>query len=104
MHSWSGHLAGWAAFIGFSILAALLYAVFCHKLKGPFPGILYGLLWWEMMFLWIGPMAGMFKRIPLLEIDTALSELCVFTLWGVFIGYTLTVEFTDERIREPKPI
>lgn len=104
MKTWSGHMVGWGVFIGFSIFAALLYAVVCHKLKGPWPGISYGVLWWGMIYLAIGPLAGMVKRIDLLDLVTILSELCLFTLWGVFIGYTLTVEFTDEKIREPKPI
>jgi len=27
--------------------------------------------------------------------------LCLFVLWGMFIGYSIALEFTDDRIREP---
>lgn len=36
-----------------------------------------------------------------LDWNTIVSDLCLFVLWGLFIGYTITMEFTEERNREP---
>ena len=36
--------------------------------------------------------------------DTNISEVCIFILWGLFIGYTTAQEFTDEKLREPKKV
>jgi len=102
MHSWTGHLAGIGAFIGMSLVASLLYSITLHKLKGPWPGIMYGMIWWIIIFVIIGPFTGMVHKVWSLDLNSILSEACVFTLWGVFIGYSIALEFTDERSSEPQ--
>lgn len=97
-----GQFVGWAYFIAFSIIASLLYTFLLKKAKGPWPGIVYGLLWWGIIFLWIGPPFGMTLPIQLLGWNTFWTELCLFLLWGIFIGYTVAIEFNDERVREPR--
>ncbi|WHX47475.1 YqhR family membrane protein [Paenibacillus woosongensis] len=98
----AGYYVGWLYFILFSIVAALLYTLFMRRLKGPYPGILYGIVWWLIIFLGVGPMLGMTKKITELPADTLISEFCLYLLWGLFIGYTAAMEFTDERRREPE--
>jgi uncharacterized membrane protein YagU involved in acid resistance len=102
MHSWIGHVSGIGVFILMSIVASLLYAIFLHKRKGPWPGILYGFVWWVFIFVLIGPLLGMLPTVWTLDLNSILSEACLFTLWGVFIGYSITLEFTDERSYEPQ--
>ncbi len=34
--------------------------------------------------------------------DSIITEFCFFLLWGLFIGYTVAMEYTDERKREPE--
>jgi len=97
-----GQFIGWAYFILFSIIASLLYTFLFKKAKGPWPGVIYGLFWWGVIFLLIGPPLGMTLRIELLGWDTFWTELCLFLLWGIFIGYTVAIEFNDERVREPR--
>lgn len=101
MHSWPGHFTGLAAFIVFSMTAAIIYSVAFQKLRGPWPGIGYGLGWWWVMFFFIAPFFDMTPSFSELSFNTHASEACRFVLWGVFIGYSITVEFTDEREREP---
>lgn len=96
-----GFAAGIGGYIIFSIVAALLYKVFFGRLEGPWPGILYGLFWWAVLFLGIGPVLAMTKKVTLAGWNTFYTELCVFLLWGVFIGYSIAFEFTDEASREP---
>lgn len=97
MHSWSGHSAGLAAFIIYSIVAALLYTIILIKLRGPWPGVVFGLVCWGITFLWIGPFAGMLPPFRKLSMETHVTEACRFLLWGVFIGYSISLEFHDER-------
>lgn len=102
LYSQPGYYVGWLSFIVFSILATLIYTLLFRKLKGPGPGILYGIVWWGLIFGILGPAFGMTR--PLLELskDTLISEFCLYLLWGLFIGYTTAEEYTDEREREPK--
>lgn len=96
-----GLLVGIGSFILVSIVAAVLYKIVMGRLRGPWPGVGYGLLWWAFIFIGIGPLFGMTKSITLAGWNTLYTELCVFLLWGVFIGYSITFEFTDEASREP---
>lgn len=97
-----GHYTGWGFFTLFSIVATMIYVFLFRKLKGPLPGMLYGVLWWCIIFLLAGPMTGMTPPFKQLSINTMVVEFCLYLLWGLFIGYTAAVEFTDERKREPK--
>ncbi|MEB3101461.1 YqhR family membrane protein [Ferviditalea candida] len=101
LKTWNGHVIGLLFFIVFSIAAALLYTALFVKHKGPWIGLFYGLAWWAVLYLLVGPPSGMMKSIRLLDTNTLLADLCLFTLWGVFIGFSISYEFTDERVREP---
>ncbi|MCD1260667.1 hypothetical protein B5M42_017845 [Paenibacillus athensensis] len=101
LSNWQGVLIGWAAFIGFSVVAAFLYAVTMWKLPGPWWGLGYGAFWWAVIYLFVGPLAGMVYWINAYDWNTILTDGCLFLLWGMFIGYSIAVEYTDERSREP---
>ncbi len=97
-----GYYLGLLFFILFSILATLIYVFAFRKLKGPVPGMVYGIVWWGLIFLVFGPMLQMTSPLRELSFNTGFSEFCLFLLWGMFIGYTTAEEFTNERTREPK--
>lgn len=96
-----GVWAGFSCYVLFSMFAALIYKLLLGKLRGPWPGIIYGAVWWLIVFVWLGPMLGMMDPITKAGWNTLYSELCVFLLWGLFIGYSIAFEFTDEASREP---
>ncbi|SFS83398.1 YqhR family membrane protein [Paenibacillus sp. BC26] len=96
-----GHFAGIAAFTVFSIIATFIYKVLLGRLGGPWAGVFYGLVWWLLLFMTIGPVMQMMDPVNKIGYDTLFTEGCFFTLWGLFIGYTIAFEFTDEASREP---
>lgn len=98
--TWQGMFLGWASFIGLSIAASCLYMLFLRKLKGPWPGIGYGLVWWSLLYLLAGPLTGMVDGINQQDLTSFVTDLCLFILWGLFIGYSIAMEYTDERSRE----
>jgi uncharacterized membrane protein YagU involved in acid resistance len=98
----AGHLTGWLFFIVFSVLTSLIYTFTLKKWKGPLPGMGYGILWWLIIFVLVGPKLDMVKPLNRLTWDSIITEFCFFLLWGLFIGYTVAMEFTDERKREPE--
>jgi uncharacterized membrane protein YagU involved in acid resistance len=95
--SWLGMAMGWAAFILISVVAALIYGYAFHKIKGPWLGLAYGLVWWLMIYVIFGPWSGMVPSIWRLDRNSFYSDLCLFLLWGFFIGYSIAVEFTDNE-------
>ncbi|MEK3881568.1 YqhR family membrane protein [Paenibacillus sp. PL2-23] len=100
-------LTGWGilisiiGFMVFSVLMALLYKVILGKLKGPWAGIFYGLAWWAIIFAAVGPLLGMTGWLNEIGWNTIFTEACIFTIWGLFIGFSIAFEFTDEASREP---
>ncbi|QWU14787.1 Conserved membrane protein YqhR [Paenibacillus sophorae] len=95
----AGQLAGYLLFIGFSVLCSILYVLVFRKIKGPWAGMIYGIVWWSVLILacsWLFLMQRPF-RLPW---DSLISEFCLFLLWGLFIGYTAATEYTDERKRD----
>ncbi|WP_379161901.1 YqhR family membrane protein [Paenibacillus sp. sgz5001063] len=95
----AGHLIGYLFFIAFSVIVTLLYVLIFRKLKGPLPGMIYGVLWWSAIFL-AGSWLFLQQRPFRLPWNSVISEFCIFLLWGLFIGYTVAIEYTDERKRE----
>lgn len=95
-----GFVVGWLAWTAFSIAASLIYTFLLHRTRGPWIGVIYGLFWFAVWFVLLGPLFGMVKPVGTVSADTLWTEGCLFALWGVFIGYTVTLEFSDERERE----
>ncbi|WP_410514682.1 YqhR family membrane protein [Paenibacillus sp. BR2-3] len=95
----AGQITGYLFFIVLSVIVSLLYVLILRKLKGPWPGMLYGVLWWSVIFL-AGSRLFLLQRPFRLPWNTVISEFCIFLLWGLFIGYTAAIEYTDERKRE----
>lgn len=104
LKSTAGQLAGWLSFIALSIVASLIFVYLFRKAKGPWPGIAYGVIWWVVLFIVLVPFLHMTLPIKRLTWDTNISEICLFLLWGLFIGYTTAEEYTDEKAREPEEI
>lgn len=101
LHTIMGHAVGIGSFVVFSIIAALLYQVMLVRFRGPWMGIVYGAVWWSVLFVVAGPLLGMMQPVHLIGWNSLLTELCLFLLWGVFIGYSVAFEFHDEASREP---
>lgn len=101
LESWSGHFYGLIFFILFSMIASLIYAALFHKIKGSWFGLLYGTIWWLLIYIAVGPFIGMVPLITDLDWNSRITDFCIFLLWGVFIGYTISFEYTDERTNEP---
>jgi uncharacterized membrane protein YagU involved in acid resistance len=98
--TYMGLAIGYGSFILFSVVAALLYSLFLRKLKGPWIGIGYGLAWWGLLYLLVGPLTDMVRPVTQLDINSFVTDLSLFILWGLFIGYSIAMEFTNEQSRE----
>lgn len=92
---WQGHLIGLGFFIIYSIIFSLIYALLLRKLNSPWVGIGYGILLWAIIFLLINPMVDLTKSFMELGANTNSVLICTFILYGLFVGYTISLEFND---------
>jgi uncharacterized membrane protein YagU involved in acid resistance len=100
--TWPGMLLGWGSFIVFSLVAALIFIAFLRKVRGSWVGLVYGFLWWVLIYVVIGPIFGMVDSLLRLDLNSLAFDFCLFILWGLFIGYSIVFEYTNEQRREPK--
>ncbi|BAM47292.1 YqhR family membrane protein [Amphibacillus xylanus] len=79
-----------------SILVAYIYYWLFRKLTGILPGIIYGVVLWLLLIL---ISSSLFVHIPSLNeqnVNTIVTMLALFILYGVFVGYTISYDFLDQ--------
>lgn len=96
-----GFFLGWGVFIVLSLLASALYALLLRKAKSPYYGLLYGAAWWVLLYLVVRPLARTNYPVERMDLNTLISDCCLFLLWGLFIGFSISFEYTDQQAYEP---
>jgi Conserved membrane protein YqhR len=82
-----------------SILVALIYYAVLKQIKGMWGGILYGVVLWLIVFYGVNPLLPNLESVSHLERNTIITTLCLYILYGVFIGYSISFE-TQEMNRQ----
>ncbi|MEK3890760.1 YqhR family membrane protein [Bacillus sp. FSL K6-3431] len=80
-----------------SILAALFYYGVLRKKTSLYWGLAYGLAIYILLFIGLPAVIPGMKPFYKLDINTILTELCFFILYGMFIGYTISYEYNEQR-------
>ncbi len=83
-----------------SIIVGLLYYVLLKKFKTIWIGFAYGLLWWAIVFVVLNPLFPNLKTIGELPANTIISSLCIYILYGVFIGYSISFEAAELQTKD----
>ncbi|MBS4202932.1 YqhR family membrane protein [Lederbergia citrea] len=86
-----------AAFLyGFiSILVALLYYMVFRKQKSLFWGTAFGIGVFALIFIVLQPLIPGAKTLFNYDLNTILTELCFFIIYGTFIGYSISYEYNE---------
>lgn len=81
---WDGILFSFIFLSIGSVLVSLLYAYTLSWIGSPWLGVALGLLLWSLLMGW-----------RFMDWNTFSSTLTVFILYGLFVGYSLSVEFSS---------
>lgn len=81
---WEGILFSFIFLSVASILVSLLYVYTVSWIGSPWLGIALGILLWSLFMGW-----------RYMDWNTFASTLTVFILYGLFVGYSLSVEFSS---------
>jgi hypothetical protein len=100
LEGWAGHFMGILGDIILSLVAASLYAMLLLRFLGAWISIAYGAAWGALAYGLVGPALQLTPPIWRIDMNSLVTELSNFILWGLFIGYTLVIEFNDEQGRE----
>ncbi|MFA9559420.1 YqhR family membrane protein [Evansella sp. AB-rgal1] len=103
-NGWLGQLIG-IVFIGLvSIAVAFLYRLLFAKINKPWPGLLYGLILWFIIFWLFNPMFPGLKPLTQLDLNTIITTLCLYIVYGLFIGYSISYEYHERTSHESEAI
>lgn len=85
-----------------SIFVAFIYFVLFKKIKSIWMGIIYGTILWGVVFYVLHPVFSNVPSIQKLEASTIISTLCLYVLYGVFIGYTISYDYAIFKYKKEK--
>ncbi|MDX8046011.1 YqhR family membrane protein [Gracilibacillus sp. S3-1-1] len=94
---WLGEIVSIFVLCCLSIGLALLYYLFLRKIPGMLPGILTGIVLWFMFFWLLSPIFPNIAPFWELSSDTVVTTICIFILYGVFIGYSISFSYEQHK-------
>jgi hypothetical protein len=78
-----------------SIVAALIYYAALKRFKSMLAGIIYGVALWALVFYVLNPIFPNLKTVRELEMNTIITTICFYILYGVFVGYSISFEAAE---------
>lgn len=81
-----------------SVGVAALYYMMLRKINSMWVGVMYGAALWLIFYLLIYPLFPDIKPLVELNIDTIVTTICVYLLYGLFIGYSISYDYYDIKI------
>ncbi|MBA2173627.1 hypothetical protein H0266_01830 [Halobacillus locisalis] len=78
-----------------SLVSAMLYYFTLKKQQGIWPGLVFGLVLWAVVFFVLTPLFPAIPTFTEMTSDTWVTTACLFILYGVFIGYSISYEYEE---------
>ncbi|TDL82339.1 YqhR family membrane protein [Peribacillus frigoritolerans] len=78
-----------------SVGTALLYYLVLKRFSSMFVGLAFGLSLWALVFFLLNPIFPNLKSVFELERLTTVTTICLYILYGVFVGYTISFEHNE---------
>lgn len=94
------HLGQWIGIIAIAIVSigvAFVYKATLVKINNMIAGLAYGIVLWLIVFYLLNPMFPDLPSIMKLDKNTIITTLCLYILYGVFIGYSISFEYHENQ-------
>lgn len=85
-----------------SIGAALIYYAVLRRFKGMWAGIGFGIAMLALVFFVLNPIFPGISPFGDLKRNTIITSVCIYILYGVFVGYSISYEEEEIQKREEK--
>lgn len=82
-----------------SIIPALIYYALLRKFRKIYVGILYGIVLFLFVFFVLNPIFPSMDPLGELKRDTIITSICLYILFGTFVGYSISYEEEEQQIR-----
>ncbi|WP_100374660.1 YqhR family membrane protein [Bacillus sp. FJAT-45037] len=94
------HWGQWGGILAIAILSigvAFLYKVILQKVLSVWAGLGFGLILWGIVFYVLNPFFPGLKSVQNLDSNTIVTSLCLYIVYGVFIGYSISYEYAEQH-------
>jgi hypothetical protein len=92
-----GQLVGIAVISILSIGVAFLYRLVLQRFDKIWVGIGFGLVLWLIVFYVLNPIFPGLKSVQNLDFNTIITSICLYVLYGTFIGYSISYEYAEQQ-------
>ncbi|WP_121615039.1 YqhR family membrane protein [Virgibacillus halodenitrificans] len=83
-----------------SVLIAMCYYGLLRKIYSLWAGVLFGIILWGLCFYLFQPIFPNIPELSQLTNHTIVSTICLFVIYGSFVGYSISYDYYDTKMRE----
>ncbi|MBO0962553.1 hypothetical protein J1P26_22925 [Neobacillus sp. MM2021_6] len=98
-NGWLGTVISIILMGALSIIAAFVYYALLRKFKGFWFGLGYGVVLFLLVFFILNPLFPGMKPFSDLSRDTVITSICLYIVYGIFIGYSINYEFELNKVQ-----
>ncbi|WP_163969975.1 YqhR family membrane protein [Oceanobacillus halotolerans] len=92
---WLGDVVSLIALGVISVIVAFIYYIIFKKINSIWMGVAYGALLWGIVFYVLQPIFPNVGPITGMGEYTIVSTICLFILYGTFVGYSISYDYED---------
>ncbi|OIK11750.1 hypothetical protein BIV60_17680 [Bacillus sp. MUM 116] len=97
-YGWVGTLISIIIFGVISVVAAFIYYAALRKFTGFWVGFGYGIVLFLLVFVVLNPLFPSIDPIVDLSRDTLITSICLYIVYGIFIGYSINYEYQNTEM------
>ena len=96
----AGHIVAVVIASIISLLPAVIYYSLFRKINSVWMGVGYGVLLWGIIFFLLQPLLPYTRPMIDLPVETWVTTVCIFILYGLFTGYSISYDYHEMKIRK----
>lgn len=100
--SWLGDIISILIASVLSVAIAFIYFGLLKKVNSKWMGLVYGLVLWGVIFYLLQPIFSMVPALTDFNKDTIISTICLFMLYGTFIGHSISFDYQSMLVDTKK--
>jgi len=82
-----------------SVLTAYIYFGLFKRINSMWMGSVYGIVLWLLVFYIFKPIFTNIPQLTEMDVHTIVSTLCLYVLYGTFIGYSISYDYHDTMLK-----
>ncbi|WP_251551343.1 YqhR family membrane protein [Neobacillus muris] len=97
-YGWGGSMLSILLLGIISVCVSFIYFALLRKFNGIWVGMAYGLILFLIVYFVLNPLLPGIKQITDLSRNTVITSICLFALYGIFIGYSIQYEHESRNL------